>query len=271
VAAAVVGGAMCGEADRALAYRPFDGTDAAVTDPGQAEVELQPVGRLQEGSKSFLVAPGIVINFGVIKGLEAVFEGRLLESLSSSEPPNLADAGTFLKYLVRPGVLQDKSGPSIATEFGVLYPETAVDSHFGAGWAGIISQRWDWGTVHVNVQTQLNREQRADLFVGIIIEGPHRWKVRPVAEFFYEDDVGSAQTISALVGLIWQVREDLSFDVAVREASLNGRAVNELRAGLTFAFPLDRFMRSARNRCGREQGNALTASYRSLSRLRGTG
>jgi len=175
-----------------------------------------------------------------------VFEGRLLEPLSSSEPPNMTDAGTFLKYVVRPGVLQDKSGPSIATEFGVLYPETAGDSHFGASWAGIISQRWDWGTVHFNVQTQLNREQRADLFVSVIAEGPHTCKVRPVAEVFYEDDVGSAHTISALVGLIWQVRENLSFDVAVREASVNGRAVNELRAGLTFAFTLDRSMQGSK-------------------------
>jgi len=100
--------------------------------------------------------------------------------------------------------------------------------------------------VHFNVQTQFNREQHADLFVGVIVEGPHTWKVRPVAEVFYEDDVGATQTYSALVGLIWQVREDLSFDVAVREASVNGRAVNELRAGLTFAFPLDRTMRSAK-------------------------
>jgi len=82
--------------------------------------------------------------------------------------------------------------------------------------------------------------------VGVIIEGAHTWKVRPVAEFFYEDDVGSAQTISALVGLIWQISEDLSFDVAVREASVNGRAVNELRAGLTFAFPLDQPMMGAK-------------------------
>jgi len=139
---------MCGGAAPSFAYRPFDGTDAAVAEPGQLEVELQPAGRLQEGSQSFLVAPGIVLNFGLTRVLEAVFEGRLLIPLSSSEPPNLTDAGTFLKYVVRPGVLQDKSGPSIATEFGVLYPETAGDSHFGASWAGIISQRWDSGTAH---------------------------------------------------------------------------------------------------------------------------
>jgi len=94
---------MCGGADPAFAYRPFDGTDAAVAEPAQVEVELQPAGRLQEGSQSFLVAPGIVINFGLIKGLEAVFEGRLLTPLSSSEPPDLTDAGTFLKYVLRPG------------------------------------------------------------------------------------------------------------------------------------------------------------------------
>jgi hypothetical protein len=40
----------------------------------------------------------------------------------------------------------------------------------------------------------LNREQRADVFLGTIVEGPHTWKLRPVAEVFYEDDVGSAQT-----------------------------------------------------------------------------
>jgi hypothetical protein len=105
------------------------------------EVELQPVGRLQEGAQSFLVAPCIVVNYGLTKGLEAVFEARLLTPLSSSEPPNLRDAGTFLKYVLRPGMLQDKSGPSIATEFGVLYPEAAGDPHLGASWAGIISQR----------------------------------------------------------------------------------------------------------------------------------
>jgi len=109
--AAVMGGAICGGAAPAFAYRPFDGTDAAVAEPGQVEVELQPAGRLQEGSQSFLVAPGIVVNYGLTKGLEAVFEGRFMTPLSSSEPPNLTDAGTFLKCVLRPGVLQRQIGP----------------------------------------------------------------------------------------------------------------------------------------------------------------
>jgi hypothetical protein len=236
----LVSGACCAAATSAFGYRPFDGTDAAVADPGQLEVELQPVGRLQEGSERFLIAPDVVFNFGLIKNWEAVFEGRLSTPLSSSEPPNLTNAGAFLKYVVRPGVLQDKAGASVATEFGVLFPETAGSPNFGASWAGIVSQRWDWGTIHFNLQTQFNREQRADLFVSTIVEGPHTWKVRPVAEIFYEDDIGSAQTISGLIGLIWQVRENLALDAAIREAIINGRPVNELRAGLTFAFALDR-------------------------------
>jgi hypothetical protein len=233
-------GAICSLAFPAFAYRPFDGTDAAVAEPGQLEIELGPVGRLQQGSERFLIAPAIVLNFGLSKNWEAVFEGRLFTPLSSAEPPSLRDAAASLKYVLRPGSLQDKSGPSIATEFGVLFPDTTGSSNFGASWAGIVSQRWDWGTVHLNLQTQLNREQRADLFVSMIVEGPHTWKVRPVAEVFYEDDMGQAQTFSGLIGLIWQVREDLAFDVAAREASINGHAVNEFRAGLTFGFPLNR-------------------------------
>ena len=42
----------------AWAFRPFDGTDAEVAEPGEVEIELQPAGILQEGSEKTLVAPG---------------------------------------------------------------------------------------------------------------------------------------------------------------------------------------------------------------------
>jgi hypothetical protein len=41
-----------------------------------------------------------------------------------------------------------------------------------------------------------------------------------------------------LVGAIWQVRDNLAFDMGLRYALVNGRPVNELRAGVTFGFPL---------------------------------
>jgi hypothetical protein len=224
----------------ALALRPFDGTDAAVADVGELEIEFQPAGRLEDGSGVSVLGPVTTLNYGFAKDWELVIQGQLTTPLSSSESPFFNNAAVLLKNVLRPGSLQDKSGPSIATEFGVLLPDSAGDSGFGASWAGIVSQRYDWGTVHLNLQTQLTREQHADLFISTIIEGPHTWKVRPVAEFFYECEFGQAQTASALVGLIWQVQDKLSFDLAVREAVTNGQPVNEIRAGLTYSFDLGR-------------------------------
>jgi hypothetical protein len=72
--------------------------------------------------------------------------------------------GAFLKHVVVPSVLQDKSVPNVATEFGVLLPDSNGDSGVGASSAGIVSQRWDWGTVHFNAETALTREHHTDFF-----------------------------------------------------------------------------------------------------------
>jgi hypothetical protein len=225
----------------ALAYRPFDGTDAAVAAPGELEIELQPAGRLREGGNTTLIAPATVFNFGLSEGWEAVLEGQGQTPLSPSGPTSLTAAGVFLKHVLQPGGLQDKTGPSVATEFGVLLPDSAGNSGVGASLAGIVSQRWDWGTIHLNAETVLTRDHHADVFLGGIIEGPSKWSIRPVAEFFYENEFGKSETISGLIGLIWRVRDDLSFDVGLRHALTNGHPVNEIRAGLTFAFPLRLF------------------------------
>ena len=222
----------------AFAYRPFDGTDAAVAAPGELEVELQPAGVQHEQGTRTLIAPWTVLNIGLSEGWEAVFEGRGETPLSPSGPTELIDAGAFLKHVVVPGSLQDKAGPSVATEFGVLLPDSTGGSGVGASWAGIVSQRWDWGTVHFNAETALTRDHHADVFVGTIIEGPAEWKVRPVAEVFYEKDFGLEETFSGLVGLIWKVSDKLSFDVAYRHALTNRHSGDEVRVGLTFAVPL---------------------------------
>lgn len=222
----------------ARAYRPFDGTDAAVAKKGEMEIELQPAGASRDEGGTTLNAPVTVINYGLSDDWEAVFEGQGLTPLSPAGPTSLAAAGAFLKHVIVPGSLQDKTGPSVATEFGVLAPDSTGSSGFGLSVAGIISQRWDWGTVHLNAETALTRDHHGDLFLSTIIEGPSTWTVRPVAEFFYENEFGREQTFSALAGLIFRVNDDLNFDVAIRHALTNRRPVNEIRAGLTFAFPL---------------------------------
>jgi hypothetical protein len=225
----------------ALAYRPFDGTDAAVAAPGEVEIELQPAGRIRENGSTTLIAPATVFNFGLSEGWEAVFEGQGQTPLTPSGPTSLTSAGAFLKHVLQPGSLQDKTGPSVATEFGVLLPDSTGNSGVGASLAGIVSQRWDWGTIHLNAETALTRDHHADVFFGGIIEGPSKWEIRPVAEFFYENEFGRAETISGLIGLIWRVRDNLSFDVGLRHALTNGHPVNEIRAGLTLGFPLGQF------------------------------
>src|SRR5438094_3926 len=81
----------------------------------------------------------------------------------------------------------------------------------------------------------VTREQHADLFLSTILEGPHDWPVRPVAEIAYERDFGRVETKSALVGAIWQVRDDLAVDIGLRGGRINNRPLAEIRAGLTFS------------------------------------
>ena len=229
-------GLLLGWTPQAYAYRPFDGTDAAVADPGEVEVELQPAGAQWSREQNLLIAPAVVYNYGLTENWEVVLESQLNTPFAPSGPTTLSASGALLKHILRPGVLQDKSGPSIATEFGVLLPDSNGDSRFGASIDTIVSQRWDWGTAHLNIAAELTRDQRADVFTDVILEGPSKWVVRPVAEFFYEEEFGRAHTLSGLVGAIWQVNDKLSFDVGFRHADTNGSNVNEIRAGLTVGF-----------------------------------
>ena len=186
----------------ASAYRPFDGTDAAVVDKDKFEIELQPAGIVKDWSGKTLIAPAARFNYSLTETWEAVLEGQFENPLSPPGPANLTAAGAFLKGVLREGSLQKKDGPSIAIECSVLLPDSQGSSQFGASLAGIVSQRWDWGAIHLNGVAELTREHRADLFAGVIMEGPSKWTVRPVAEVFYEKEFGKSETVSGLVGLI---------------------------------------------------------------------
>ena len=232
--AAAAGSLWSGEAE---AYRPFDGTDAAVAETGEIEIELGPVEYLRVAAERMLLAPDLRINFGFIPDWEASLEGKLTHGLSAGIPgTSLVESQALLKGVLREGSLQEKPGPSIATEFGVLLP--GINDQHGAGAVldGIVSQRWDWGTTHLNVQIELTRQQHVDYFLDTIIEGPHDWVVRPVAEIFYESDVSVFRTGSALVGAIWQVRDNIAVDFGLRGARVNNQTAGEIRAGVTFAF-----------------------------------
>jgi hypothetical protein len=231
-----IAAAILFQANPASAYRPFDGTDAAVADVHEVEVELEPVGWQRANGQASLIAPGVVYNYGFAERWEVVLQTQMVTPITGGGDASIVANGTFLKYVIVPGSLQGQSGVSIATEFGPLWPGVNGDHGTGFAWSGIVSQRWDWGTAHFNVEANLTRDQHGENFVGLILEGPSTWKVRPVFEVFYDKVWTLTETKSVLLGAIWQVEHDLSLDAAYRYATVNGRAVNEIRAGLTFAF-----------------------------------
>lgn len=182
---------------RAQAYRPFDSTDASVAAAGELELELGPLGYVQTGPRHFLVAPALIVNFGFAARWELVLQGRdfiLLDDLPGEARARLVDTGAFLKGVLREGSLQGASGPSVGTELGVLLPTVNGDPGVGATAIFLVSQRWDAATIHVNGAISLTRAENADFFGGMILEGPHRWAVRPVAEVFVDHEltVGTA-------------------------------------------------------------------------------
>ena len=226
-------------ANNALAYRPFQGTDAAVADFGELETEFGPAEPMRADPQRLLTTAETVFNLGIAEGWEAVLQGQSVTLLSPGPVQTSLIGNEFsLKNIVREGVLREKDGPSIAVEFGPLLPGVNGEPGTGATLGGIVSSRWGWLTTHANAAATVTRSHHADTFFGIIFEGPWDWPVRPVAEVFYEREWGVAETVSGLAGAIWQVKDKLAFDIALRDARVNGHTVNELRAGVTFGLPL---------------------------------
>jgi hypothetical protein len=233
----------------AHAYRPFDGTDADVAELYELELEIGPIGYYSRAGTHDFVSGG-VLNFGFARRFELVLQGFDFLSLDSGPlaPPNkFTDTQLLVKAVLREGCLQEKSGPSVATEDGALIPTVGDPDSTGVGvyLGGIVSTCFANDLIiHWNVEAQLLRANALgnhdiDLFGGAIFEPPpSRYVVRPVVEVFVERDFElGIQTISGLVGAIWRVHPKLALDVALREASIGGQGVSEVRAGFSWAIP----------------------------------
>jgi len=224
---------------RALAYRPFDGTDANVADPREVELEVGPVGYERRGSTHYLVAPALVLNYGLHQGFEAVLEGRQHWPISSSESSQLEDVALSLKSMLRSGALQGAHGASVALETGVLLPGS--ERRFGAHVASIFSWQWPALVLHINLGNDLLTSVHYTATGSAILEGPFGWPVRPVGELLLARDFGEGSlsnglTRSALVGAIATWNEAWVFDVAYRRGIASGQSEDEVRLGFTWSF-----------------------------------
>src|SRR3954465_14539690 len=92
----------------AFAYRPFDGTDAAVAETGQIELELGPVQGEREAHRT-TYAPTVLINAGIAHNYELVVD---IDSVFLSESVVASDL--LVKHVLRRGGLQGGTGPSLA-------------------------------------------------------------------------------------------------------------------------------------------------------------
>ena len=222
------------------AYRPFDGTDADVAEPGEVELEIGPAGYRQEGSSRFVVAPAIVANYGFAPGFEAVLEGRQDIQVNATPPlRQVQDVAMSVKSLLRRGSLQQATGLSVALEVGMLFPgpESALGTHVGS----ILSLQLPAITLHLNLANNIFFSMRYEASTSLILEGPHSWRLRPVAEILVEREFGQGGlydglAASALLGGIGRWTDALSFDVGARFGRASGIREEEVRAGLTWAF-----------------------------------
>jgi hypothetical protein len=223
------------------AYRPFDGTDADVTGLGVFELELGPVGFDSVAGRNLLTAPSLVLNLGIFEQTELVADVDEWVAVGRLPPGTprtvLFGADVLLKHVFVKGTLQDEPGPSVAVETGVLLPQVnGVNASYGGSLDVITSYSWPWATLHWNEWFQWTRLQHPDLFTGLILEGPRDWKVRPVAEVFFEEDFTAAFSVgSGLVGAIWTLSENWTLDAGFRAARLDSLG-NEFEARLGFTW-----------------------------------
>jgi hypothetical protein len=230
------------EGGQARAYRPFDSTDADVAAAGELELELGPLGLLRPGRDGdLLVAPAVIVNLGLTPRLELVLEGQHLyavEEAAGGARSRLADNGLFLKGVARRGALQGASGPSVALEAGVLLPAVNDEPGWGLEGLAVISLGGRPGMAHLNGVLAWNRQHEPELGVGLILEGPTSWPVRPVAEGLHERILGGETLNSALLGAIWELGDALAFDGGGRVFDEDGVRGFELRLGLTWRMQL---------------------------------
>ena len=233
---------VLGVAPSAQAYRPFDNTDADVAEPNVLELELGPTQVRWSAGRTFLV-PTLIINYGLIPDWEVVLDAAASGAISGPQGAGESfqfQAGLALKYLLRRGSLQDGTGLSVALEPELLFPDTSSGSGVGVAGGVILSERWTSLTAHLNLVPAWNRAHRFQGTVGLIVEGPHDWTLRPVGELYLqvEPSASSPVTVSGLLGVIWRVSKRVSPDFAIRLATERGTSLFELRLGLTWDIVL---------------------------------
>jgi hypothetical protein len=219
-------------------YRPYDSTDADVVDKGEIEAEIGIFQYAHEDGLDELVAPSLVLNYGLTPRWELVGEVDL-QVYKQEEERNieLLNPALLLKWLCMEGKLQGKPGPSVAFEFGALFPSTVVDERtLGFEGIGIMSYRMDSLQFHLNLGVELDRKDRnASLLWGVIAEYDLTEDFRLGIELNGAGKEQEFPETSGLVGLVWDLKT-ASFDLGIRRGLSSAASDWEVTAGMTISF-----------------------------------
>jgi len=234
----VLGAAIIFGPSPVFAYRPFVSTDAAVVGERETEIELGllTVSRSQ-GSYEVLI-PSLRFNFGLWKNWELVaeFENQVYGE-DTDRNWQVRNPGLFLKGILVEGLLQNKPGPGLATEFGILPPSTVKgESRMGAAGTFILSDNIKEWVYHLNLGLELDRvKQEPTLAWGVILEYPVTRSFRLVGELNGFATAHDPPENSALIGFIWLYRK-IALDFGIR-FGLSREAVDQaVTTGVTFAY-----------------------------------
>ncbi|MBI1852770.1 MAG: hypothetical protein HYR85_20710 [Planctomycetes bacterium] len=227
-------------ASTAFAYRPFRTTDAAIAEPGRVEIEYGAIGVEQNGPETTLRTSDLRLDLGVADRFEFVLQGASAKREGESDS-DLVDPAAFVKAIVRRGVLQRESGPSLAVQSGVLLPETIDGSRrTGLETLAIASDRFGDLTLHLDAGMAVDREEHdAQAVWGVVVEHSLTSQLRVAAEVFGETQASGSPDDSALVGAILDFPEQgIALDSGFRAGLTDGAEDWSVTVGVTIAFAL---------------------------------
>ncbi len=214
----------------------IDTNDARVVEHGTMELELQPIGYLQTligDEEHYLVVPSAQLYWGFGEGFDLLWLTRgfgLLDDAMGESPYAIAEQMLLVRAMLRDGRYSDDEaeGPSVTLQAGVLLPGIGAEVGAGASIALLFAQRWDEGTLHLNVWANFTQDRTFELFTSAVIEGPIAWPVRPTIEVYFDLDDGEPY-LSGLVGAVGDVSDEFALQAGARVGGWEGYLELEVR------------------------------------------
>lgn len=222
-------------APQAFAGRPFDGTDPSLVGINEFEIKFGPIDFKRDASNLNWHTPMLGLNYGLTETWEINFGAEADRASHHTDRFRENSAEIGVKHLLKKGNVQGDSGLSIAMELS-LEKSSEPATTTGSSLAAIVGNRWDWGSLYLNVAAARTPEQGNEVFTGIIFEGSRDNRLRPVAEITRVSSNHASTEYAGLLGFIYEPFENIAFDLAVKTAKANEEIESILRLGVTFVL-----------------------------------